>query len=113
METPVSDGESPRCAKRATRGSPSSSARATRSPETPSLLLSHMTLSDGVLLESPSGWVTAVRTPSTVLTRSAMRFNHDVHFVHSASWSRFIHISTAMSIAMASSLPTFIPREKP
>ena len=50
-------------------------------------------------------------TPSIVATRRATLSSHDVHRFHSASWSRFIHISTAISIPMASSFPTFIERE--
>ena len=34
------------------------------------------------------------------------------HSFHSAAWSRFVHISTAASMPMISSLPTFMDRPK-
>jgi hypothetical protein len=39
--------------------------------------------------------------------------SQDVHWAHSPAWSRFAHISTAVSMPMASSFPTFMAREKP
>ena len=89
------------------------SCLATAPPVVPSFFGSQRIWSDGMRLESPSGCVTEVVTPSIAVTRRAIVSSHETHAFHSASWSRFIHISTAISIPMASSLPTFIPRAKP
>ena len=44
---------------------------------------------------------------------AAMWSSQPVQRFHSASWSRFTHISTAISIPIASSLPTLKPRAEP
>jgi DNA mismatch repair protein MutH len=79
----------------------------------PSRFGSHRIDSDGVRLESSVVSAIDVVTPSTLETSLAMESSHDIHRLHSALWSRFIHISTAISIPIASSLPTFIERLKP
>ena len=105
---PVSPGciPRPRAGKSETRGAVSKSCRATASPLTPRRFRSQRICRTGIRFESESGGVTAVVTPSIAFTLVAMWSIHDCHAFHSASWSRFIHISTAMSIPIDSSLPT-------
>ena len=85
------------------------------SPVAPSAWRSQAIFSVGVRFDRPAGCtISVVRPmPSTVLTRWAISSSHAVHCRHSASWSRRTHCSTAVSMPMASSLPTFIARAKP
>ena len=109
--TPVRAGSlSPRAGKIATRGSVSNSARTTASPAIPIFFRSQRTRSDGMRLDRPRGCTMVVVTPPIAETRRPTLSSHEVHVFHSASWSLFSHISTAISIPIASSLPTFIER---
>ncbi len=63
-ETPVIGGAPPEPAS-AMRGSPSSSARTTASPASPSFWRSQVMRSDGVRFDRPLGCTTAVDTPGT------------------------------------------------
>ena len=51
-------------------------------------------------------------TTPTFYKLTAMWSSQDSHWAHSALWSRLTHISTAASIPMISSLPTFNERPK-
>ena len=70
-------------------------------------------VSDGVRLDSSVVSRIDVVTPSILETSVAMELSHAIHRFHSALWSLLTHISTAISIPMASSLPTFMARAKP
>ena len=112
-ETPVPAPCLSSAGKRATRGSVSKRRRATAGPSIPIRAASQRMSRDGLRFESPTGWTTAVVTPATVTTRLAIESSHVVQRFHSAVWSLFVHISTAVSIPIASSLPTFIARPNP